>query len=92
MCEKGFSTTHNSENFPEFSQNPHFRHVGFYYSGAEKSVPFWTLFAGEHFGAENAFLGPEMHFGVIFAPWPQMLMKPMVSASEFTLFVLKMRK
>ena len=68
MCEKRFPTTHNSENFTEFSQNSHFRHVGFYYSGAEKSVPFWTLFAGEHFGAKNAFwaqkciLGPKMRF------------------------------
>ena len=105
MCEKRFSTTHNSENFPEFSQKSHFRHVGFYYSGAEKSVTLWTLFAGEHFGAQNAFLGPkmhfglrnaflgpEMHFGVLFAPWPQMLMKPMVSASDFRLFGVKMRK
>ena len=62
------------------------------------------LFAGEHFGAQNAFsgpemhfglqnafLGPEMHFGVLFAPWPQMLMKPMVSASDFTLFGPKKR-
>ena len=38
MCEKRFSTTHNSENFPEFPQNSHFRHVGLYYSGAEKPV------------------------------------------------------
>ena len=104
-CEKRFSTTHSSENFPEFSQNSHFRHVGFYYSGAGKSVPLWTLFAGEHFGAQNAFLGPkmhfglqnaflgpEMHFGVLFAPWPQMLMKQMVSASEFRFFGVKMRK
>ncbi len=68
-------------------------------------MPLWALFAGEHFGAKNAFLGPEMHFGsqnaflgpkmhfgVIFAPWPQMLMKQMVSASEFRLFWVKMRK
>ena len=100
--QKRFSATHNSENFPEFSQNSHFRHVGFYYSGAEKSVPFWTLFAGEHFaaqnafsgpkmhfGPQNAFWGPKMHFGVLFAPWPQMLMKQMVSASEFRLFGVK---
>ncbi len=66
---------------------------------------FGALFAREHFGAQNAFLGPEMHvglqnaflgpkmhFGVLFAPWPQMLMKPMVSASDFTLFGVKMRK
>ncbi len=105
MCEKRSPATQNSENLSEFSQKSHFRHVGFYYSGAEKSVPFWILFAGEHFGAQNAFLGPEMHFGpqnaflgpemhfwVLFAPWPQMLMKPMVSASDFTLLGIKMRK
>ena len=92
-------------HFPDFSQKSHFRHVGFYYSGAEKSVTLWTLFAGEHFGAQNAFwcpkmpfelrngfFRPEMHFGVLFAPWPQMLMKPMVSASDFTLLGIKMRK
>ena len=52
-----------------------------------------------HFGArkcildpKNAFSGPEMHFGVIFAPWPEMLMKPMVSASDFTLFGVQMRE
>ncbi len=78
-CAKIFSTTQNSENLSELSQKSHFRHVGFYYSGAEKSVPFCSLFAGEH-------------FGVLFAPWPQMLMKPMVSASDFTLLGIKMRK
>ena len=79
----------------------HFWNVGYHYSGAGKSVPFCPLCAGEHFGAQNAFrapnafwapkciLGPEMHFGVLFAPWPQMLMKPMVSASDFPLFGVK---
>ena len=102
---KRFPTTQNSESFPEFSQKSHFRHVVFYYSGAGKSVTFFPLFAGAQFGAQNAFLGPEshfgpqnafpgpkMHFGVIFAPWPEMLMKPMVSASDFALFGVQMRK
>ena len=63
MCETRFSTTRNSENFSELSQKSHFRHVGFHYSGAEKPVPFCSLFAGEHFGAQNAFWGPKTHFG-----------------------------
>ena len=29
---------------------------------------------------QNASLGPKMHFGDLFAAWPQMLMKQMVSA------------
>ncbi len=45
-----------------------------------------------HFGPPNAFLGPKMHFGVLFTPWPHMLMKQMVSASNFRLFGAKMRK
>ena len=104
-CVKNISDNAKSwKLFGNFTKS-HFRHVGFYYSGAEKSVPFWTLFAGEHFGAQNAFLGPkmhfglrnaflgpEMHFGVLFAPWPQMLMKPMVSASDFRLFGVKVQE
>ena len=64
IVRKRFLTAHNSENFSEFSQKSLFRHVVFYYSGAEKSVPFGTLFAREHFGAKNAFWGPKMYFGL----------------------------
>ena len=49
---KRFSTTQNSENFAEFSQNPHFRHVGFHYSAAEKSVDTLPPFR------RGAFWGP----------------------------------
>jgi hypothetical protein len=93
------------KTFRNFHKN-HIFDTSVFTTAVRKSL--WTLcplFAGEHFGARNAFLGPEMHFGpqnaflgpemhfwVLFAPWPQMLMKPMVSASDFTLLGIKMRK
>ena len=61
------------------------------------------LFPGRILVPQNAFwaqirilgpempLGPENAFWGHFAPWPQMLMKPMVSASDFTLFGPKKR-
>ena len=65
--------------------------ISIYDQGA-KMTPKFILGPKMHFGLQNAFLGPKMHFWVLFAPWPQMLMKPMVSASDFTHFGVKMRK
>ena len=105
LCEKDFRRRTILKTFRNFHKI-HIFDTSVFTTAVRKSL--WTpgpLFAGEHFGAQNAFLGPkmhfglrnaflgpEMHFGVLFAPWPQMLMKPMVSASEFRLFGVKMRK
>ena len=105
FVRKRFSPTQNPERFSDFPRNLLFDTSDFTIAVQESLSPLWPLFAGEHFGAQNAFWGPKvhfgpqnafsgpaMHFGVIFAPWPEMLMKPMVSASDFTLFGVEMRK
>ena len=105
FCKKYFQQRTILKGFENFHKI-HIFDTSDFTTAVRKSL--WTpcpLFAGEHFGAQNAFLGPEMHFGpqnaflgpemhfgVLFAPWPQMLMKPMVSASDFTLLGIKMRK
>ena len=101
---KIFSTTHNSGNFAEFSQNHIFDRSDFT-TAVRKSLsrfapfsPGSILVPKMHFWAQKAFwaskyvFGPKMHFGLLFAPWPQMLMKPMVSASDFPLWDVTMRK
>jgi hypothetical protein len=105
FCEKYFRQRKILKGFQIFHEICFFDTSDFITAVQKSLCTPWPLFAGEHFGAQNAFWGPKvhfgpqnefsgpkMHFGVIFAPWPEMLMKPMVSASDFTLFGVQMRK